>query len=99
MGWRGYTSEIPVGMIFRKMYCGHCGAKLKKKKIKRLLKKGDNGFKNSLTGLSCPIGMTSYHEERYIYFCPRCNRVLSYDEQCVVSEKQKKLKKLIVFDD
>ena len=29
----GYKMEIPVGMLFRKMYCRYCGEKLKRHKI------------------------------------------------------------------
>lgn len=40
MGWRGYESEIDLGMLFRKMYCHKCGTRLKRKKITAIYHKG-----------------------------------------------------------
>ena len=33
MGWKGSEIEMPVGMIFKRMFCHKCGARLKKEKI------------------------------------------------------------------
>ena len=30
MGWKGYETTIPVGMLFKRMFCHKCGAQLKK---------------------------------------------------------------------
>lgn len=40
MGWKGSEIEMPVGMIFKRMFCHKCGARLKKEKITKIYKKG-----------------------------------------------------------
>ena len=58
MGWQGNEMEIPVGMIFKKMYCHECGNRLKVKKISNVYKKGDDNYTDSLLG-NFTIGMSS----------------------------------------
>ena len=36
MGWKGLEIEMPVGMIFKRMFCHKCGARLKKEKITKI---------------------------------------------------------------
>ena len=99
MGWRGHKSKIDVGMIFKKMYCQHCGTKLTIKKNTRLVNKGDKDFSNSMPGMrGTPIGMTSYYESSYTYLCPNCHSENTYAEQCTVEKKQKQLKKRILSE-
>ena len=56
MGWKGSETKIPVGMIFKKMFCHQCGAQLKKEKITKTYKKGERGYSNKILGHST-LGM------------------------------------------
>ncbi len=94
MGWRGFKGEIDSGMLFKKMYCKNCGTRLKIKKNTKIINKGDEGYSNRIAGHA--IGMSSYYSVTYIYCCPNCGLEITYDEQCVVAKKQKKLKKKIL---
>ena len=95
MGWRGYETEIPVGMIFRRMFCHKCGTKLKKEKMTKLIKKGEEGYSNDILGHST-LGMSEISRSLYVYKCPNCNSLISYEKQCVFAKKQKQLKKKIL---
>lgn len=96
MGWQGYKSSIDVGMIFKKMYCGKCGTRLRVEKNTEIIEKGDDRFSNRMPGKVWAIGMSSYRYVTYIYCCPNCGAETTYDEQCIVSKKQKRLKKIIL---
>lgn len=98
MGWKGRESTISLGMIFRKMYCQKCGNILSKKRISNTYKKGDPNYSNDILG-HATIGMDRIERVYYIYHCPRCGLELTYDEQCVVAKKQKKLKNKILSED
>ena len=95
MGWKGSETKIPVGMIFRKMYCHKCGAQLKKEKTTETYKKGDPGYSNKILGHST-LGMSEISKSYYIYQCVNCGARISYDYQCVIAKKQKHLKKKIL---
>lgn len=95
MGWTGSETSIPLGMIFRKMYCFKCGTKFKKKKITVYLKKGDKGFTKQIAGITT-IGMDKLKKSHYEYKCPNCNLEISYYDQCKVVKVQKELKKQIL---
>ena len=95
MGWRGKETEIPVGMIFKKMFCHKCGTQLKKKKITKIYKKGDPGYSNHLLGHST-LGMSEISRSHYIYKCENCGSKISYDDQCVIAKKQKLLRRKII---
>ena len=95
MGWKGLEINIPVGMIFRKMFCHKCGAQLKKEKITETYKKGEKGYSNKILGHST-VGMSQITKSHYIYKCPSCDSKISYDYQCVIAKKQKLLKKKIL---
>ena len=97
MGWKGYELKIPVGMIFRKMYCCKCGARLVKHKTSRLYKKGDVDYQSHILGHST-LGMSKILSESYIYFCPICENITTYDQQLEVARKQKALKCLVLPD-
>ena len=96
MGWRGYKGTLDVGMLFRKMYCHKCGAKLKIKKNTVIVSKGDEGYSNRIPGHFIALGMSSYYDVSYIYCCPTCGLDITYDKQCIVAKKQKRLKKKIL---
>ena len=97
MGWRGYETSIPSGMIFRKMYCHRCGIQLKKEKITKVFKKGEQGYSNRILG-HATIGMTEIAKSEYIYKCPDCGGTITYDEQLRIHKLQKKLKRKILTD-
>lgn len=89
---RSYT--MPMGMLWKKMYCSQCGKPLLKKKVSNTYKRGDPGFKTFLLG--GVISVYSYTEVTYIYFCPTCRREISYDDQIEVERTQKKLGRKVV---
>lgn len=101
MGWRGRMLTIPVGMVFRKMYCHQCGAKLKKEKTSKVYKKGELGYTNQLPGHfgEIPLGMSELEKVGYFYQCPNCKLAITYDEQCMIAKKQKQLKKIILTEE
>ena len=98
MGWEGYESEMDIGMLLRKMYCQHCGTRLKVKKNSKIVRKGDEGFSTRLghTGQGRAIGMSSVERVTYIYECPNCHHKITYDEQCYVAKEQRRLKKKVL---
>lgn len=98
MGWKGYETTIPAGMIFRKMYCSHCADRLKRQKVTEIYKKGDDGYQNHVLG-HATIGMDKIQIGTYIYICPSCGRTVTYDEQLKINKRQKKLNKKILSDD
>lgn len=92
---------IPVGMVFRKMYCYQCGIRLKKEKISNVYKKGETGYTRHLPGRfgGIPLGMSELEKVGYCYQCPSCKFTFTYDEQCIIAKKQKKLKKIILAEE
>ena len=98
MGWQGTTTEIELGMFFRKMYCHKCGTQLKREKITKIFKKGEPGFTTHLPGTHA-IGMDRLKNSHYIYKCPNCDSRISYDAQCIVAKKQKQLNAKILSED
>ena len=97
MGWKGSETKIPIGMIFRKMYCNKCGIQLKKLKINEVYKKGETGYSNKILGHST-LGMSEISKSHYIYNCQNCNSKISYEAQCIVAKKQKQLRKKIISE-
>ena len=95
MGWRGLEATIPVGMIFKKMFCHKCGAQLKKKKITKTYQKGELEYSDKILGHST-FGMSELTKSNYIYKCPYCGFEITYDAQCSIAKKQKLLKKKIL---
>ena len=75
----GYEMKVPVGMLFKKMFCCKCGVKLQKKKMSKIHFKGDAEFK------SIKYGHTVILDKRQIidsvvYFCPNCNEKIKPSE-------------------
>lgn len=95
MGWKGKEITIHLGMIFRRMYCQKCGETLNKKRVSNTYKKGDPNYSNDILG-HYTIGMDKIERVYYIYHCPNCGLEVTYDEQCNVAKKQKRLKKKIL---
>ena len=67
---------IAPGMVFRKMYCHHCGTQLKKEKISKTYVRGEEGFYPEVISL-IPI-YRKLTRVRYVYKCPKCQAVVDY---------------------
>ena len=52
-----------------------------------------------MPGKGNALGMDSYYDVTYIYWCPVCNKTITYDEQCIITKKQKLLKNKIICED
>ena len=93
----GYEIKIPVGMLFKKMFCCKCGAKLQKKKLSKINLKGDADFKSIKYGHTVILDK---HQtiDKIVYFCPNCNIITEYNEQLRISSIQKRVNKLILDD-
>ena len=97
----GYKMEIPVGMLFRKMYCRYCGEKLKRHKIVDVYTVGDPNF-SRIMKIGVGTKIVNIHSQTmvtYIYKCPNCNKPSTYKEQLEYSKIQKRLGKKILSDD
>ncbi|MBQ8840427.1 MAG: hypothetical protein IJ004_03790 [Clostridia bacterium] len=98
----GYKMEIPVGMLFRKMYCRYCGERLKKHKIVDVYTVGDPNFSRTMKIGPAGHKIVNIHSQTlvtYIYKCPNCNKPSTYKEQLEYSKIQKRLGKKILSDD
>lgn len=89
--------SMPIGMLFRKMYCAQCGNLLERKKVKETHRRGEPGFRNTLTDRST-INVGSYTKIYYVYYCPRCKSVISYKDQKVIAREQSKQNRNITED-
>lgn len=86
----GIEYEMPIGMLFRKMYCAGCGDRLVRKQIRQTYQRGEPGFQNTLSDGST-INILSYTKVIYIYRCQGCGKEISYKDQVKVAKKQAKL--------
>ena len=80
---------MPRAMKKRKFYCSCCGEKLIPYPRTRIVKRGDSDYKeHSYLGngkrLIGDIELTEYD-----FKCISCDKLISYDEQCVIEEIQK----------
>ena len=91
-------ATIDIGMLFKKMYCQHCGTRLEVKKTTKIVHRGDEEFSSRMAGGMYNIGMNSYQQATYVYQCPNCHFEITYAAQCVIAEKQKTLKKKIISE-
>lgn len=82
-------------MIFRKMYCHNCGSLLKKEKITKTYKKGDQEYSNRILGHPT-LGMSEISKSQYVYKCTHCGSQITYEDQCSIAKTQKALKKKIL---
>ena len=98
MGWTGYEGEISIGMLIRKMYCSKCGNRLNRTKVSNLWHKGEEGYQSHILGHQT-IGMDKIVKTSYIYKCPNCGNITTYDEQKLISKKQKECKSKILSED
>ena len=93
----GYEMKVPVGMLFKKMFCCKCGVKLQKKKMSKIHFKGDAEFKSIKYGYTVSLDKRQIIDS-VVYFCPNCNIIIEYNEQLNISKIQKKINKLILDD-
>ena len=90
---KGYS--IPVGMLWKKMYCFRCGTMLNKKKKVDTYQRGEPGFQTVLVGGRINLS-SSFSHATYTYVCPNCCSEISYDDQLDVESAQKELGKKIL---
>lgn len=85
---KGKSYSISVGMVFKKYYCAKCGTKLEREKNHRVVTKEDKDYYQYHDLGTFP--QRDYDVYGYRFQCPSCNARVSYDEQCVIKEIQKK---------
>ncbi len=91
-----HVVRIEVGMLFRRMYCCKCGTKLKRDSRSHIYNKGEVGYDDrpaSRGGIL--IDLPQMHV-LYVYVCPKCKNVTTYEEQCEIAKKQKQAKTKIL---
>ena len=92
------TSSIDAEMVTKKYYCHKCGEKLVNNPRIRVIRRGDPDYKKySRVGRTQFIGDIEHTE--YDFKCCNCNRIISADEQFVISEVQKTLEKNILTEE
>ncbi|MBQ7761494.1 MAG: hypothetical protein IJ400_05510 [Clostridia bacterium] len=95
----GYKMEIPMGMLFRKMYCRHCGQRLEREKVTNVYFPGDPNFSRTMHfGGKTIINIGKQTVVTYIYKCPDCGKTATYYEQVHIARRQRKLGKRILTD-
>lgn len=92
----GKSSSIPVGMVFKKYYCSHCGARLEKERTHRVVTKDDKDYYQYHDVGTYP--RRDYDVYSYRFKCTECNKRFSYTEQCVFSRIQKKIGKRMLSE-
>lgn len=84
----GKSYSIPVAMVFGRHYCAKCGAKLAKEKTHRVVTKEDKDYYQYQEYNQFP--RRDYDVYGYRFQCPSCHARVSYDEQRVIRQIQKK---------
>ena len=79
--------DMPLGMLLWRMYCAGCGARLVRKKLRKQYRRGEEGFRNTLSNRSI-LNVQSYTTVTYVYRCPSCHREISYGDQVKVAKEQ-----------
>lgn len=86
------SCSVPIGMVTRKFYCHECGERLVRHSRTRTIKRGDPDYhRYSRIGRTHMIGDVELTE--YDFKCLSCDRVVGYEEQCVIGAMQKSLGK------
>ena len=94
---KGVEIYMPYGMIFRRMWCANCGAKLKRHKVSTTYRKDDEGYKSKMrAGGATFYNLETYTKIIYNYQCPECGKVTTYEEQVELAKIQKKLGKKVL---
>ena len=94
---KGVEIYMPFGMVFRRMWCTNCGAKLKRHKVSTEYRRGDEGYKSKMrAGGAMFYNLETYTKITYDYQCPECGKVTTYEEQVKLAKIQKKLGKKVL---
>jgi len=91
---RGFSTSIPMGMIFKKYYCSHCGNKLIKEKTHRVVTKDDKDYYQYHDVGNFP--KLDYNVYSYQFKCPHCNKRIAYKEQVIINQIQKDYKSKVL---
>ncbi len=91
---KGKSWSIPFGMVFKKYHCSHCGTKLIKSKTHRVVTKDDKDYYQYHEIGNYP--RYDYDVYSYEFKCTKCNKNISYTEQCIIEKIQKKYNKKIL---
>ncbi|MBQ8293293.1 MAG: hypothetical protein IJX78_05790 [Bacilli bacterium] len=91
---KGKSWSIPCGMIFKKYHCSHCGTKLVKSKTHRVVSKKDKDYYQYHDVGTYP--RYDYDVYSYEFKCTKCNKKISYTEQCIIERIQKKYHKKVL---
>lgn len=97
MEMKGYSASMPIGMLFKKMYCCKCGEHLRKKSIPTVFQSSDLEYVSS-SGRSKIYGMTEVTTTVYLYKCEKCGYLITYAHQNEIAKLQKKLGKKILTE-
>lgn len=82
------VSNMPRAMKKREFFCCSCGNKLIPYPKTRILKRGDPDYKgHSRLGRMHLIG--DIELTKYDFKCISCDKLITYEEQCVIEEIQK----------
>ena len=87
--------EIPIDMLFIKMYCSKCGQRLKLKKRSEVHYFGDSYYQYFGIYSSLDLKQTKID---YVYYCPNCNTTITYERQREIRKMQKKNGSLILSE-
>ena len=87
---KGKSYSIPFGMVFKKYHCHKCGSILKKERNHRVVNKNDKDYFQYQRHNMYPRIEHDVYDHRF--FCPKCNRAISFKEQCIIERIQKKNK-------
>ena len=95
--WKEVEHSMPLGMLFKKMYCHKCGVRLVKNKYTKIILKGDPEYKRYKIGC---FGDGKVIQYKYNYKCPNCKNIIEYKKQKEISKIQKeKNTKILYLDD
>ncbi len=91
---RGKSWSIPAGMVFQTYHCAKCGARLKKEKTHRIVTALDHDYYQYHNVGTYPL--CDYDVYSYRFQCPACGARISYDEQCIIKQIQKKQRAIVL---
>ena len=102
----GQVVTIPFGMLVKKYYCIRCGCKLKRKKVEQIFFSEDEGYKEARDEVIKMFSrrnriMVPFKGEikitHYVFQCPDCGKMVSYELQKEFAKTQKKTKSKILL--
>ena len=94
---REWLSACRTQVFWMRMYCVHCGTRLKLKLKKKIYRKGDPEWKSETRYLRWhnPF-LTSIEIFWFDYICPCCGRETTCDEQLEIRKRQKMFNRKII---